>query len=65
MNEEEIWRRAEELRKHYGGDAADEAGHRADRHLDAGDLQGFRNWVKVMAAISELEQKPNRGDLID
>jgi len=63
MEEIDIWRSAEVLRKRFGEDAAIMAAMRADQLLDEGALTGHREMLRVVAAINELDRaKPNSNE---
>lgn len=63
MEEIDIWRSAEILRKQYGADAAIMAAMRADQLLDEGDAAGCSVMRRVMAAINELDRTaPSESD---
>jgi hypothetical protein len=47
----DIWRAAEQMRKLYGADAAIHAAVRADKLMDQSDIEGFSMWKRVVAAI--------------
>jgi hypothetical protein len=44
MDEIDIWRAAEQMRKPYGADAAIHSAMRADKLIDQGDVEGFDRW---------------------
>jgi hypothetical protein len=56
MEDIEIWRAAEQMRKLYGDDAAIHAAMRADKLMDQGDTEGFDMRRRVVAAINELDR---------
>ena len=56
IDELDIWRAAEQMRKLYGPDAAIHAAMRADKLMDQGDIEGFDMWKRVAAAINELDR---------
>lgn len=61
----EIWRQARSLIVQYGADAPTRAARQADAHKDAGDKRGFRNWLWVMQAATELlRDAPRPGDAV-
>jgi hypothetical protein len=63
MEEVDIWRSAEVLRKQFGEDAAIMAAMRADKLLEEGDDEGFAVMKRVVAAINELDRtKPVDGE---
>ena len=57
MEEIDTWRAADQMMKLYGTDAALQAGLRADKLLDQGDVDGFHVWKRVAAAIGDLGRK--------
>jgi hypothetical protein len=60
MEDTDIWRAAEQMRKLYGADAAIHAAMRADKLMDQGDTEGFDMWKRVVAALNELERPAPR-----
>ena len=52
--DKEIYGIASAYLRQHGQDAAIEAAMRADALLEAGDMEGQRVWLKVVAAIKEL-----------
>ena len=50
----DIYRTANELIKQHGEDAPIHAAMRADKMLEAGDLDGLANWNRILRAIEEL-----------
>jgi len=56
MDEIDIWRAAEQMRKLHGADAAIQSAMRADKFLDQGDAAAFEAWRKIVAAINELDR---------
>ena len=49
--------------KYYGDDAMLEGAHRADRLLEAGDIEGCAAWHKILVAIARLlAAKPTEGE---
>jgi len=57
IEERDIWRAAEQMRKLYGENAAIQSAMRADKLLDQGDTEGFGMWKRVVAAINEWDRK--------
>ena len=56
-------RSAKLLVDQHGEDAGLEAAMRADRLLAAGDMDGKRAWVRIIAAVEELQRtKPEPGE---
>lgn len=52
----DIWRSAKMMVDSHGADAAVHAAVRADRMLDAGDLDGAAVWRRIVAAIEDLQK---------
>ena len=66
MEEIDIWRSAEILRKQFGADAAVMAAMRADQLLDEGALTGYREMLRVVKAINELDRaRPDGGEQVN
>jgi len=64
MEETDIWRAAEQMRKLYGADAAIHSAMRADKLMDQGDVEGFEMWNRVVALINELDwEMPRDGEV--
>ena len=58
-----VWRCAANLLiKQHGDEAAIHAAMRADKMLDAGDLDGAAMWRRIIRAIEELQRKEPRQD---
>ncbi len=53
----DIWRSAQVLVKRHGQDAPIEAAMRADAMLEAGDLDGYAVWKRILRAVEELLSK--------
>ncbi len=51
----DIYRSANVLVKQHGEDAPIEADMRADAMLDAGDLDGYEVWKRILRAVGELQ----------
>ncbi len=51
----DIYRTANLLVKHHGEDAPVEAATRADPMLEAGDLDGYAAWKRILKAVEELQ----------
>jgi hypothetical protein len=60
VDEIDIWRAADVMRKMFGADAAIHSAMRADKLMDEGDAEGFNMWWRVAAAINELERSAPR-----
>ena len=52
----DIYRSAKLLLDQHGEDATLEAAMRADKLLAAGDLDGKRAWLRIIAAIEEMQR---------
>ena len=52
----DIWRSANLLVKHHGEDAPIHAAMRADAMLEAGDLDGYAVWRRILRAVGELQR---------
>ena len=52
----DIYRSAHLLVKQHGEDAPIEAAMRADAMLDAGDMDGYAVWKRVLRAVGELRR---------
>jgi hypothetical protein len=55
MTEVEIWRAAQKMIELYDLEAASVAGFRVDEFFGQGDIDGMHAWVRVLAAIKELQ----------
>ena len=53
----DIYRAANELIKQHGDDAPIHAAMRADKLLEAGDMDGKAVWLRIIKAIDELQSK--------
>ncbi len=53
----DIYRSAQALIKRHGADAPIEAAMRADAMLEAGDLDGYAAWKRIIKAVEELLSK--------
>ncbi len=51
----DIYRTAQLLVKQHGKDAPIEAAMRADATLEAGDVDGYRMWKRILRAVGELQ----------
>ena len=52
----DVFRSANEFIKHHGEDAPIEAAMRADKLLEAGNLDGFSVWKRILWAVEELQR---------
>ncbi len=53
----DIYRSANVLVKHHGADAPIHAAMRTDELLEAGDLDGYAAWKRIIKAVGELLSK--------
>ncbi len=53
----DIYRSANLLVKQHGEDTPIHAAMRADAMLEAGDLDGYAVWKRVLRAVEELQRK--------
>lgn len=61
----DIYRSANLLVKRHGDDAPIEAAMRADAMLEAGDLDGYAVWKRILRAVEELKgAKPKPGEAV-
>ena len=61
----EIWRAARALILQHGQEAPTRAARLADEMKNAGDTDGFRAWIRVMQAASEMLRKEREpGELV-
>ena len=51
----DIYRAANIITKQYGEDAQIHAAMRADAMLEAGDLDGYAVWKRILRAVEELQ----------
>ncbi len=51
----DIYRGAGVIIKQYGQDAPIHAATRADAMLEAGDLDGYAVWTRILRAVEELQ----------
>jgi len=54
INERDIWRIADLLIRHHGGDASFVAARRFQELLKAGDAQGCADWRRIVIAVGQL-----------
>jgi hypothetical protein len=59
LSEWELWACANETIKQHGFDAPIHAAMRADKLLEAGDMDGATNWRAIVTRINELLAKPS------
>ncbi len=60
----DIYRTATVLMRERGEDAVIEAAMRGDAQLDKGDMDGRAVWLRVIAAIKELENQEPEGETV-
>ena len=61
----DIYRSAKTLVKQHGKDAPIHAAMRADDMLEAGDLDGYAVWKRILRAVEELQVTlPQSGEAI-
>jgi hypothetical protein len=66
MDDIEIWRSAEQMRKLYEADAFIVAALRADKLMDEGDIEGFEVWKRIAAAVDDLDRtNPRPGEAVN
>ncbi len=58
----DIWRAANLLVKQHGDDAAIVAAQRADELLASGDMDGEIVWMRILAAVKELQRGERQPD---
>jgi hypothetical protein len=60
-----IWCSARLLVKRYGENAPIYAAMKADAILEAGDLDGYRTWKRILWAVGELQgDEPGPGEAV-
>ncbi len=61
----DIYRSASVIIKQYGQDAPIHAAMRADATLEAGDLDGYAVWKRILRAVGELQGTgPKSGEAV-
>ncbi len=61
----DIYRSANLLVKQHGEDAPIHAAMRADAMLEAGDLDGYAVWKRILRAVEELQgTEPKSGEAV-
>ena len=61
----DIYRSAQVLVKRHGEDAPIESAMRADATLEAGDLDGYAVWKRILRAVEELQgAAPKSGEAV-
>ena len=57
----DIWRAAQLMLKRYGDQALEESAVRADELALAGDDDGATTWRRIMAVVTQLDNKTPPG----
>ncbi len=61
----DIYRSANVLVKQHGTDAPIRVAMRADAMLEAGDLEGYAAWKRILRAVEELQgSEPKPGEAV-
>ena len=61
----DIFRAANVITKEYGEDGPIHAAMRADAMLEAGDLDGYAVWKRILRAVEELQgTEPKPGEAV-
>ncbi len=61
----DIYRSANVLVKQHGEDAPIDAAMKADAMLEAGDLDGYAVWKRIVRAVEELQgSEPKPGEAV-
>ncbi len=61
----DIYRSANVIIKQYGKDAPIQAAIRADAMLEAGDLDGYAVWRRILRAVGKLQDTaPKSGEVV-
>lgn len=64
-SEREFWTAANLLIEQHGEGAQIYAASQVDYLVDAGDLEGKRDWMRVLRRIRELQREgPDRGEAV-
>ncbi len=58
----DIYRSAQALIKQHGPDAPIHAAMRADAMLEAGDLDGYAVWKRILKGVEELQRTEPESD---
>ncbi len=65
ISDTDIYRGANLLIKKYGTDAPIQTAMRADAMLEAGDLDGYAAWKRILRAIEEIQgAAPKSGEAV-
>ncbi len=61
----DVYRSANVLMKHHGQNAPIKTAMRADAMLEAGDLDGYAVWRRILRAVEELQRAaPKPGEAV-
>ena len=58
LSDQDVWRAALALVDRYGATACAEAAKRADDMADTGNAGGRTEWMRILAAVLELQKEP-------
>lgn len=61
MDETDIWQSASAMINRYGEGAAIKAERRTDQLSQKDDLEGLQAWMRILAAIEELQKMDPEG----
>lgn len=61
LSDQDVWRAAIALVDRYGADACAEASKRATDMVVTGNFSGRTEWMRIMAAVLELQEKEPPG----
>jgi len=66
VDENDIWRAALAMVERHGVTAPRSAARRAEASMDAGDVEGFVMWGRVLDAVIEIQRpKPAEGEMVN
>ena len=60
-SDKDVWRSANLLIQQHGEGAKIHAAQMADEMLDKGDIDGHKTWLRILDAITSLEDKTPGG----
>ena len=58
LSDQDVWRAALALVDRYGAKACAEAVKRADDMVNTGNAGGRTEWMRILAAVLELQKEP-------
>jgi len=58
LSDQDVWRAAMALVDRYGTNACAEAVKRADDMVNTGNADGRTEWMRILAAVLELQKAP-------